>query len=155
MPKTMPRADFDDIANDLRCGDSLMDVANRYGYSYAHVSKCNVTRRLLDSGDLEGLMDAYNKKHISVTMYSYASETLFARRDEAAQIEAARVAKEKDEENRRVNLENAAVDCESPMKWFGMHTNLLPELSAIFKTLAVAIDTMLECYNREGSVRVS
>ena len=145
MSKVMRRAEFIAVTNDLRCGDNLMEVATRYGYSYSHISKCSVARRLMDYGDLDGLNEAYRNNSISATIYDYAKDELYKRVDEAKQI-----AKMKAEEEHRTNLENAAAVCAAPAQWIGMQTNLIPELSMIFKTIAAALDNLAQTYHREG-----
>lgn len=116
-----------------RCG--LTEISLKTGISAASISRIQIARRYIEANDIDGLMTARNKNQISSTIYKYASDIIFENLERLT-------APEKPEEEAK----------KSVPAWFTAGIQVLPEISAMLKTLALTIDTALDHWKEGGEL---
>lgn len=130
------------IMRDIDNRMSTRQLIRRWDYSHSTICRIRCAVTSIHDLDFDGLTDSYASGYLTQAMYEWAKEKIYSELDRLTTPDA--------------KTNTNAVEPVKEIKemtvpeWFSSHTNVMPELSAIFKMLSVAIDTMLDVYAKEG-----
>lgn len=133
----MTRAEFNDICNALRCGDTYAEIIRNHDVSAETIARVKRCVKRIDTNNTEALMALYNRNMVTLPMYTYASEIIYARLDALTKPD-----EPTEPEKQREGIPD----------WFKFGVRALPEISMICKAVALAIDTALDAWTEEGKL---
>lgn len=128
-------ADFLTALAMLRDRSPYIDIIEKTKMSANTISRINAARKYIEANDIDGIMEAHNKNKISSTIYRYGSEMIYENLDRLTAPE-----EPKEEAKKTVPA------------WFAAGVQVLPEISAMLKTLALTIDTALDHWKEGGEL---
>lgn len=138
MSAKLPIGDFLKVLEMLKNGETYREIMRVTNVSYPTIGRISAAYKCIQKNDIDALMDLHNRNCISTTVYEYARNIVYENLDRLTTPDSQK--KQEDENTGK----------EKPLpEWFLKSMSALPDISALLKTVALAIDFALENFSSE------